>query len=157
MVAVRAKWAAYGKWGVAAVVLLAGCAGVPEKTPVAARPAVVNYALSLQGAPYRYGKSSPQEGFDCSGFVAHVYQHAGVRLPRTVDAMAKALPTASKTGLQSGDLVFFNTSGRRFSHVGIYVDDDDFIHAPSQRTGRVLLSSLKNPYWQRRFTGVRRP
>ncbi len=143
----------YAVW-LAVSVLMTGCASVPEKT---ARGSVVNYALSLQGVPYRYGKSSPQEGFDCSGFVNHVYQHAGVTLPRTVAAMAQRLPATSDDDLSAGDLVFFNTSGQRFSHVGIFVSGDDFIHAPSVSTGRVLVSSLKNPYWKKHLTGVRRP
>ncbi len=143
-----------------AIALLSGCASTPETPSVAAarpRLPLVNYALSLQGAPYRYGKETPKEGFDCSGFVRHVYRRQGVTLPRTVKAMALALPPVPKQAMVSGDLVFFNTSGRPFSHVGIYVNNDKFIHAPSQRTGHVLVSSLKSEYWQKRFMGVRRP
>jgi len=144
------------------IILCTGCAGVPEVKPTspqlpAARPPSVDYALSLQGIRYQYGKDSPEEGFDCSGFVKHVYQHEGIKLPRTTIEMAQSLREIPKHDVHSGDLVFFNTNGKPFSHVGIYVSNDDFIHAPSQRTGRVLVSSLKNQYWKKHFTGVRRP
>lgn len=144
------------------IVLFTGCSSVPKITPQVAKPVlslspVVNYALSLQGAPYRYGKASPREGFDCSGFVQHVYKRHGVHLPRTVREMASSLPKIEKNDLRSGDLVFFNTNGGRYSHVGLLVKDDDFIHAPSRRTGKVLVSSLHNSYWRKHFTGVRRP
>jgi cell wall-associated NlpC family hydrolase len=117
----------------------------------------VSYALSLQGIPYRYGKGSPGEGFDCSGFVKHVYGRHGVLLPRTVREMAQTLPAVGKEARRPGDLLFFNTSGRSFSHVGIYLGEDAFVHAPSSQTGRVMVSSLKRPFWWRRFLGVRRP
>ena len=141
--------------------LVAGCAGTPDKPkPIVFKTPnkpVVAYALSLQGAPYRYGKSSPQEGFDCSGFVRHVYQRQGILLPRTSKEMAIALPTVPKQYIQSGDLVFFDTNGQDFSHVGIYVNEGSFVHATSERTGKVMVSSLKSTYWQKHFTGVRRP
>ncbi len=141
-----------------AVVLFSGCASVPEIKPaVQQQSPIITYALSLQGVPYRYGKDSPEEGFDCSGFVKHVYEKQGITLPRTVRAMATSLPQVPKSDVHSGDLVFFNTSGNSYSHVGIYVDNDEFVHAPSQRTGRVLVSSLKNQYWQKHYIGVRRP
>lgn len=146
---------------VVAIIMVYGCASTPETKPVAVQPALqprlVSYALSLQGAPYRYGKDTPEEGFDCSGFVRHVYQKQGIALPRTAKDMALTLPPVPKNAVHSGDLVFFNTNGKPFSHVGIYVNNDNFIHAPSQRTGRVLVSSLKNDYWHKRFIGVRRP
>ena len=144
------------------VVLFSGCADIPEikpetQAPTQASSPATTYALSLQGTPYRYGKDSPEEGFDCSGFVKHVYQKQGITLPRTVKDMALYLPQIPKNEVLSGDLVFFNTDGNSYSHVGIYVNDDKFVHAPSQRTGRVLVSSLKNQYWQKRYIGVRRP
>jgi cell wall-associated NlpC family hydrolase len=143
--------------------LLSGCASDPEvipisyPQPVTAAPPVVTYALSLQGAPYHYGSDNPQDGFDCSGFIHHVYQHQGVNLPRTVQDMADNLTPIEKNAVLSGDLVFFNTNGETFSHVGLYINNDNFIHAPSERTGKVLVSSLKNDYWHQRYTGVRRP
>jgi len=141
------------------IVLFAGCASVPEIKPIANYSPMVSYALSLQGVPYRYGKSSPEEGFDCSGFVQHVYGHQGIVLPRTVQKIAQsvALTQVPKNDLHPGDLLFFNTNGKPFSHVGIYVSNHNFIHAPSQRTGRVLVSSLKNRYWENRFSCARRP
>ncbi len=140
-----------------AIILFTGCASVPETDSAANYSPMVSYAMSLQGTPYHYGKSSPQEGFDCSGFVQHVYKHQGIALPRTVQDMAQALNQVPKDDLHSGDLVFFNTNGKPFSHVGIYVSNDNFIHAPSQRTGKVLVSSLRNRYWGERFSCARRP
>jgi cell wall-associated NlpC family hydrolase len=139
------------------IALFSGCASVPEIKPVANHSPMVSYALSLQGAPYRYGKSSPDEGFDCSGFVKHVYEHHGIALPRTAQGMAQSLRQVPKSDLHSGDLVFFNTNGKPFSHVGIYVNNDDFIHAPSHRSGKVLVSSLKSKYWENRYSCARRP
>ena len=139
------------------LIILSGCASVSDIKPVANYSTTVSYALSLRGAPYHYGKSSPEEGFDCSGFVQHVYQHQGIALPRTSKGMAQSLLQVPKNELHSGDLVFFNTDGQPYSHVGIYVNNDNFIHAPSQRTGKVLVSSLKNKYWESRFSCARRP
>jgi cell wall-associated NlpC family hydrolase len=140
--------------------LLAACSSAPKMAPAPATaqmplPPVTRYALSLVGAPYRYGAASRDEGFDCSGFVRHVYQRHGIRLPRTAKEMAGVLPRADD--LRSGDLVFFNTDGGAFSHVGLFIGGDRFVHASSTRTGKVLVSSLNNPYWRKHFTGIRRP
>jgi cell wall-associated NlpC family hydrolase len=143
-----------------AVLIFTGCTSTPDiklHLPTQSEQPVINYALSLQGTPYRFGKASPEEGFDCSGFVMHVYGKYGVSLPRSATEMASALPPVTQDDLRSGDLVFFNTNGRAFSHVGIFINDDKFIHAPSQRTGHVLVSSLNNTYWRKHFTGIRRP
>lgn len=140
-----------------AIALVSGCASTPETKPVADYSPMVGYALSLQGTPYHYGKSSPEEGFDCSGFVKHVYGRQGIALPRTVQGMAQSLTEVPKSDLHSGDLVFFNTDGKPFSHVGIYISNDDFIHAPSRRTGKVMVSNLKDRYWGNRFSCARRP
>lgn len=145
--------------------LLTGCASSPDikpapvvyQAPVKKVPEAVSYALSLQGAPYKFGSASPEEGFDCSGFVKYVYEKNGVKLPRTVTEMAEKLPHVPKNQMNSGDLVFFNTVGNSPSHVGIYVNENNFIHAPSARTGKVSVSSLKNHYWEERFLGVARP
>ncbi|MBK8815747.1 MAG: C40 family peptidase [Methylococcaceae bacterium] len=146
-----------GLWLIIAV--LAGCASTPDIKPTQQerQPPLIQYALSLQGIPYRYGKETPHEGFDCSGFVKHVYGTQGIRLPRTVIEMASVLPPVSMYDIKSGDLVFFNTSGKTYSHVGIFIKDDKFIHAPSRRTGHVLVSSLNNGYWRKRYVGARRP
>jgi cell wall-associated NlpC family hydrolase len=139
--------------------LIAGCASTPEIKPVVREPSsLIDYALSLQGAPYRYGGESPEEGFDCSGFVKHVYGRHGIRLPRTAFQMATSLPPLpGDYGLRSGDLVFFNTTGRAYSHVGIFIRDDKFIHASSSRSGRVMVSSLIGAYWRKHYVGARRP
>ncbi len=140
-----------------AMALISACASSPEPRQAGNYPPMVNYALSLQGKPYQYGKDSPDEGFDCSGFVKHVYGHQGIPLPRTAEGMANALSEVPKNELRPGDLVFFNTNGRPFSHVGIYVSGNDFIHAPSRNTGKVQISNLKDPYWWGHFSCARRP
>src|SRR5690606_7991364 len=90
------------------------------------------YAVSLVGSPYRLGGTSPETGLDCSGFVGHVFrQAAGVELPRDSRAISRAAQPVARTELQPGDLVFFNTLNRAFSHVGIYLGDDRFVHAAS--------------------------
>lgn len=142
--------------------ILSGCA-TSEKTPPSVRLPMglgniraVNDVLQLQGQPYVWGGQSPQEGFDCSGLVVYVYNRQGLRLPRTARSLAEQLPEVSIDQRQPGDLLFFNTD-RPFSHVGIYVGNDQFVHAPSARTGHVLMSSLQQPYWRERFIAVRRP
>lgn len=137
--------------------LLSGCATSPDIKPSTQISPATHLALSLQGTPYRYGKASPEEGFDCSGFVKYVYKKQGINLPRTVKDMAMYLPQIPKDDIISGDLVFFNTDEQSFSHVGIYINNDKFIHAPSQKTGKVLVSSLNNQYWQKHYIGARRP
>jgi cell wall-associated NlpC family hydrolase len=144
------------------ILLLSGCASDSEVAPITYQQQqtsspVVNYALTLQGAPYHYGSDNPQDGFDCSGFVYHVYQQHGVNLPRRTEDMANQLTPVEKDALHSGDLLFFDTNGNTFSHVGLYINGDNFIHASSSKTGKVLVSSLKNNYWQQHFVGVRRP
>jgi cell wall-associated NlpC family hydrolase len=115
------------------------------------------YAVSLVGSPYRLGGTSPESGLDCSGFVGHVFrQMAGIVLPRDSHAMSEALQPLAQAELQPGDLVFFNTLNRAFSHVGIYLGEDRFVHATSSRTGSVKISSLSDRYWHERFDGARR-
>ncbi len=144
--------------------LLSGCAS-DEKTPLTIAPAksvpgnsrAVNDALQLQGQPYAFGGESPGKGFDCSGLVVYVYNRQGLRLPRDTQSLARELPEVRPEQRVPGDLLFFNISGKTFSHVGIYVGDDQFVHAPSTRTGHVMTSSLSQPYWRERFVAVRRP
>lgn len=141
--------------------LASGCASTQKKA--AQLPAndytsrVVDYALSLQGAPYAYGKASPEEGFDCSGFIWHVYRRHGVALPRTVEQMALALPEVSLNARRPGDLLFFDINGKVYSHVALYLGGEAFIHAPSSKTGRIMVSGLDKPYWRTRLAAVRRP
>lgn len=113
-------------------------------------------AMSLEGVKYKYGGSSPETGFDCSGFVGYVYHKAANRkLPRTSRGISRIGTSVEKNQLQTGDLVFFNTAKRAFSHVGIYVGDGKFIHAP--RTGSfVRVESMRTSYWKNRFNGAKR-
>lgn len=115
------------------------------------------YALSLVGTPYRLGGNSPQTGMDCSGFVGHVFrQTAGMQLPRDSLAISQFAQPLERDELQPGDLVFFDTLNRAYSHVGIYLGDDRFVHASSSRSGGVMVSRLGDPYWRARFNGARR-
>ena len=116
---------------------------------------VVN-AMGFLGVPYKWGGTDADTGFDCSGFVVSVYQQSiGLLLPRKAEQQAAATQKIEQTDLQPGDLVFFNTMRRAFSHVGIYVGNGKFIHAP--RAGaEVRVESMGGSYWQRRFDGARR-
>ncbi|AJC23486.2 C40 family peptidase [Pandoraea pulmonicola] len=113
-------------------------------------------AMSLVGIPYRYGGNTPDSGFDCSGLVRYVVARAaGVNLPRTTADMSSVGTSLDRDDLASGDLIFFNTTGRAHSHVGIYVGQGKFVHAPNSG-GTVRLESLYIPYWARRIDGIRR-
>ena len=115
-------------------------------------------AMNFVGVPYQLGGTSIETGFDCSGFTRHVFDLSlGLVLPRRVDdqASARGLIEVDKAALRPGDLVFFNTLKRTFSHVGIYVGDGRFIHAP--RTGaEVRIENMRYAYWSQRYTGARR-
>jgi cell wall-associated NlpC family hydrolase len=113
-------------------------------------------AMSLIGIHYKRGGTSPQNGLDCSGLVRYVFREAnGTELPRTSAEMSKVGEQVDKSQLQPGDLVFFNTLKRTFSHVGIYLGDNKFIHAPSSG-GTVRIESMDLAYWKARFNGARR-
>lgn len=115
------------------------------------------YAVSLVGSPYRLGGTSPETGLDCSGFVDHVFRETvGIVLPRDTLAISEVAQPVAVDELQPGDLVFFNTLNRRFSHVGIYLGEERFVHAASSRTGSVMVSSLGERYWREHFDGARR-
>jgi cell wall-associated NlpC family hydrolase len=118
---------------------------------------VVLHALSQVGAPYQSAGRSPATGFDCSGLVQYVMsQGAGISLPRDTSNMSQTgLEVGTAEQLRPGDLVFFNTLGRPYSHVGIYVGGQRFIHAPTQG-GFVGVVDMRLPYWQQRFDGARR-
>ncbi len=113
-------------------------------------------ALSLTGVKYKYGGKSPETGFDCSGFVRYVFQQAAnLTLPhgaRAISQLGQAIPVDQ---LQPGDLVFFNTLKSAFSHVGIYLGDGRFIHAPSSGGG-IHVVDMNDSYWAKRFNGARR-
>ena len=166
------------------VLLLAACAGAPQKTssrgsgsPVvvangayrAPPPGFPNFvdhsigreeisiqAMSLVGVPYRWGGNTPDSGFDCSGLVRYVVSRAAsVNLPRTTADMSGRGESVEPDEIAPGDLIFFNTTGRPHSHVGIYVGKLRFVNAPSTG-GTVRLDYLTNPYWAKRFDGIRR-
>ncbi|WP_404821651.1 C40 family peptidase [Neisseria zalophi] len=113
------------------------------------------HSMSLIGTPYRYGGSDTSTGFDCSGMIQFVYQNAlGVALPRTARDMAAASRPIDPSRLKTGDLVFFNTGGSsKYSHVGLYIGNGEFIHAPS-RKGVIRTEKMSNPYFAKRFIGA---
>jgi hypothetical protein len=165
------------------VLLLAACAGAPQKTsrgsggsvvvangayhaPPPGFPHFVDHsigreeisiqAMSLVGVPYRWGGNTPDSGFDCSGLVRYVVlRAASVNLPRTTADMSGRGESIEPDEIAPGDLIFFNTTGRAHSHVGIYVGKLRFVNAPSTG-GTVRLDYLTNPYWAKRFDGIRR-
>ena len=113
-------------------------------------------AMSLTGIKYKYGGSKPETGFDCSGFVRYVFSQAtNLTLPPTARAISQIGKTVKKEELQPGDLVFFNTLKSAFSHVGIYVGDNKFIHAP-RAGGEVRVENMQTSYWQNRYNGAQR-
>ncbi|MDS0856504.1 C40 family peptidase [Burkholderia pseudomultivorans] len=167
---------------VAVVSLLAACSSVPPQTasrssgmtittprafpPPANFPKFVDHsvgqeeisiqAMSLVGVPYRWGGNTPTSGFDCSGLVRYVIGRAAdVNLPRTTADMSSHGVSIDPDQIAPGDLIFFNTTGRPHSHVGIYVGKLRFVNAPSTG-GTVRLDYLTNPYWAKRFDGIRR-
>lgn len=110
----------------------------------------------LMGAAYRYGSSSSRTGFDCSGLVVYVFSKLGFsELPRSALGMAQKGVTVEPGELRFGDLVFFNTRGRKYSHVGIYTGNGRFVHAATS-TRKVIESSLTEAYYRARFNGARR-
>ena len=142
------------------VLLLSACASVKNdvQTPDsnAAAKNLTSYARSLVGIPYKYGGNSPDSGFDCSGFVDHVFRHTlGINLPRSSDEISHLGQAISTGNLRAGDLVFFNTLQRKFSHVGIYLGGDRFIHAPNSN-GSVRTENMRETYWKRHYDGARR-
>ena len=151
-----------------AITLLAACSGprtraqrepLPAPAPrgIAQPNDILFRAIGLVGTPYHWGGNTPQSGFDCSGLVVYVFREiAGVNLPRTTqDMYALDLADVRRDRLQGGDLVFFNTYGRDISHVGIYVGQDRFVHAPNEG-GMVRLDYLSNVYWNKHYSGARR-
>lgn len=114
------------------------------------------YAFSLIGVKYRYGGKDADTGFDCSGFIRHVFAETlSLALPHSAYAMSKLGNPIEKDGLQPGDLVFYKTRKHAFSHVGLYIGDGRFVHAPS-RGKTVEIVEMDNSYWRKRFNGARR-
>lgn len=134
---------------------------VAEAGPAASGPAqraseLVVGALGLLGIAYRFGGDTPRSGFDCSGMVRYVFQQTlGVELPRRAEEISRVGTKVDRKHLKPGDLVFYNTLKRTFSHVGIYLGNHQFIHAPA-RGGVVRVEDMNESYWVRRFTGARR-
>jgi cell wall-associated NlpC family hydrolase len=117
---------------------------------------VILQGLKLVGVRYRFGGNDEDSGLDCSGFVRLVFKDSiGASLPRTAREMSEVGQQVDTSQLKPGDLVFFNTMRRAFSHVGIYLGDNHFLHAP--RTGaEVRVESMDNSYWVKRYDGARR-
>ncbi|MES2355959.1 MAG: C40 family peptidase [Pseudomonadota bacterium] len=117
---------------------------------------LIIHAMGLLGVNYQYGGNTPSTGFDCSGFVSHVFREAaGVALPHSAYQMSLVGQKISNKELQPGDLVFYNTLKRAFSHVGIYVGNNQFIHSPSPGKA-VEIVDMKDRYWLNRYQGARR-
>mgnify|MGYP003335169248 FL=1 len=113
-------------------------------------------AIGLVDVPYRYGGNTPKGGFDCSGLIVYVYNKAaGIKLPRTTQQMSTQGFSIENGPPAPGDLVFFNTTGEKYSHAGIYVGQGRFVHAPSAG-GTVRLDYITSPYWAAKFTEARR-
>lgn len=151
--------------------LIAACGGGPRPrhapaTAVRAAPAsrgiaqpndILFRAIGLVGTPYHWGGNTPQSGFDCSGLIVYVFNEvAGIALPRTVqDIHALDLVEVPRSRLQGGDLLFFNPADHGYTHIGIYVGQDRFVHAPNEG-GTVRLDLLTNPYWEKHYAGAKR-
>ncbi|HFB2455575.1 TPA: C40 family peptidase [Neisseria gonorrhoeae] len=118
---------------------------------------LIGSAMGLLGIAYRYGGTSVSTGFDCSGFMQHIFKRAmGINLPRTSEEQARMGAPVARSELQPGDMVFFRTlGGSRISHVGLYIGNNRFIHAP--RTGKnIEITSLSHKYWSGKYAFARR-
>lgn len=140
----------------ATLLLASSAVASADRNDLSLRSDIVVRALTLVDTPYRHGGSSPATGFDCSGLVRYVYTSVAARqLPRRSEDMGRIGASISRSQLEPGDLVFFNTLSRAFSHVAIYIGDGRFLHAPA-RGGKVRIEALDDRYWQARFDGARR-
>jgi cell wall-associated NlpC family hydrolase len=144
------------------ILLLGACATTQE--PVLSHEAhssaivrkLTSYAYSLIGTPYKYGGYSPKTGFDCSGFVDYVFrQTANVSLPHNAHRISRYGSPVESSQLREGDLVFYDTNNEAYSHVGIYLGNDRFIHAPSSG-GIVRTENMREHYWRIHYSGARR-
>jgi hypothetical protein len=144
--------------------VLTACASLPrfsslpdfDKEVSAGLEDVSIAAIGLVGIPYRYGGNTPKSGFDCSGLIGYVYKNAANKqMPRTTDEIGKIGQSLGNQTPAPGDLVFFNTLRSTFSHVGIYIGNNRFIHSPA--TGSAIsVTDMSDSYWAKRFTGARR-
>jgi len=137
------------------VVLAAGTfAGNTEAASTVASNEIVSSAKNLIGIKYRYGGTT-KAGFDCSGFIGYIYKSNGVDLPRTAAGMYSTGESVKKANLAVGDLVFFNTSGKGVSHVGMYIGSGKFIHASTSKG--VKVDKLNDPYyWGNKYVGAKK-
>lgn len=128
----------------------------PDASAESVTEALIDHGMGYLGIRYRRGGTSPETGLDCSGLVQNVFRNSlGLQLPRTAADMARLGEKVAKSELLPGDLVFFKTSRRAFSHVGIYVGEGRFLHSPSSG-GVVRVESMGKKYWQARYNGARR-
>ena len=140
-----------------ALLALAGCASSPPApvgVPGASGERAAGHAAKMVGKPYRFGGSSPGTGFDCSGLVHFSYRQAGVAVPRTTHDQLRA-STPVRGSMRRGDLLFFDQEGKKKSHVGIYLGNGRFVHAPSSGK-RVRTDTLDSKYWKKHLAEVRR-
>lgn len=146
-------------WVLLLTLALGACASAPRTPPPAAGSGAgeraAAQALKLVGAPYRYGGASPSRGFDCSGLVQYSYQHAGVGLPHNTEKQRHLGKPIRRAELRRGDLIFFDQEGKKNSHVGIYLGDGTFVHAPSSGK-HVRRDRLDSPYWRKHLSELRR-
>ena len=146
------------------LLLLSACSTTRHDTAMQTAPhhdqaqmnSLAIYAMSLADTPYQYGGTSRENGFDCSGFVQFVFRNsAGLLLPRTSAEMSRVGTALEASQLRPGDLVFFNTTRKQFSHVGIFIGENRFVHSP--KTGKAIsIASLDDRYWRTRYDGARR-
>jgi len=135
------------------IISVSACSTSTSKQTAPSSSAVVaiKHAKAQIGVHYKYGGNSPASGFDCSGLIQYSYKQAGIRLPHSTKQLYKITQRVDKDDLRPGDLVFFKINRRKISHVGIYLGNNRFVHAPS--TGkRVNIASLDLNYWKKRFS-----
>ena len=160
------------------IIVLGACASNPQQTKHSKQPIVTGLgedeqniptsiksaandvlflAISLVGTPYKYAGNSPETGFDCSGLINYVFLNSsGIKLPRsTRDLIEIDAPEIKNENLYPGDLVYFNTLGGRVSHIGIYVGERRFVHAPSSG-GMVRMDNIDDKYWQKHYVDAKR-
>ena len=139
--------------------MLTACGSAPPRQDQAADERMnelVMYAISLADTPYRYGGNNADSGFDCSGYVRHVYAKTlAIRLPRTSNQISRVGIALDRDQLRPGDLVFYNTQHRPNSHVGLYIGDGKFVHAPKSGE-RIRVERMSLDYWKTRYNGARR-
>jgi murein DD-endopeptidase len=139
---------------VATALLLGACSSSPPR-PSSNHVEAARIAASMEGKPYKYGGHSPDTGFDCAGLVQYSYGRVGMKVPRTTHAQRDKSLRVPLDQLNRGDLLFFTQESKFSSHVGIYLGDNRFIHAPS--TGkRLRIDDFRSAYWQKHFVDARR-